>query len=151
MFRVKEKDDYIGFSLPLASAHSFWPFGHYDPLAPVCGDASDTLGESQCTSCDSGTCILLYTGDKDLNDLVLAVRNVYDWRRLGLQLGLTNSALDMYRQGHYGMLSTWLHWKDHDSQADLPSWSVLIQALRKIGEMAIADEIAQSKLSGQHN
>ena len=77
----------------------------------------------------------------ELKDVVIAVKDVAEWRDLGLQLGLPDATLASIAmhpdiEGHRRMmLSKWL---ESDLEA---SWEKLADALNKIGKNVIADNI----------
>ena len=92
---------------------------------------------------------VLVTAENDLCDVLAVIRDLNDWKDLGLQLGLLYSTLiDIETHRHYkpsecriDMLSAWLQQKDNVSQRGVPSWSVLRAALQCMGEREIADRI----------
>ena len=77
------------------------------------------------------------------------IRDLNDWKDLGLQLGLLYSTLkriDLEQRGFINscridMLSAWLQQQDNVSQKGVPSWSVLRAALKSMGEHETADRI----------
>ena len=78
------------------------------------------------------------------------VHGVGDWKRLGLDLGLsyqpTLTDIENYRRSKpdeckIKMVSVWLQQQDNVSQKGVPSWNVLRAALKKIGENEMADKI----------
>ena len=79
-------------------------------------------------------------------DMLEVVESVSDWKRLGLNLGLsypTLADIEIYRRGKpdyckIEMLSAWLQQQDKVSQ-----WDVLRAALRSMGEHEIADKISK--------
>ena len=78
------------------------------------------------------------------------MRDVYNWKELGLQLGLLYTSLEKIDLEHRGriasckieMLSEWLERQDNVRQKGNPSWSVLRAALKQIGEHETADRIS---------
>ena len=81
-------------------------------------------------------------------DVLEVVESVSDWKRLGLTLGLlyqpTLTDIETYRRGkpddcRIDMLSAWLQQKDN---IGVPSWSVLREALKRMGEHETADRIS---------
>ena len=78
------------------------------------------------------------------------IRDLNDWKDLGLQLGLLFSTLtdiETYRRGkpsecRIDMLSAWLQQQDNVPQKGVPSWSVLRAALQSMGEHETADRIS---------
>ena len=95
--------------------------------------------------------VLLYTGIADLVDIKRALKNLVDWISLGLELGLLYPTLRKIDEDQRGktdrcvmeMIAAWLQQQDNVSKKGVPSWSVLQTALRKIGEIQLADEIDQ--------
>ena len=97
----------------------------------------------------------------DINDLVeildLLKRNGYsrtDYYELGLYLGLLPGTLNVIKENNKGdvksclreCLTVWLQQADDVKSVGGPSYYSLIQALRKLGENAVADRIdRQSK------
>ena len=79
----------------------------------------------------------------------MTIRNLIDWKMLGLQLGLHYPTLmkiksdqhDVIDECKMEMLSAWLQQQDDVSQRGVPSWSALEIALRRMGENTIADRI----------
>ena len=95
-------------------------------------------------------CTLFYTsGTGDLVDVLVVVRDINNWKELGLQLGLLYPSLeriDLEQRGRItfgimAMLSAWLQQQDNVSQKGVPSWSVLRAALQSMGEHETADRI----------
>ena len=92
---------------------------------------------------------VLITAENDLCDVLAVIRDLNDWKDLGLQLGLLYSTLnDLETYRHYkpsecriDMLSAWLQQKDNVLQKGVPSWSVLRAALQSMGEHETADRI----------
>ena len=92
---------------------------------------------------------LLVTAENDLCDVLAVIRDLNDWRDLGLQLGLLYSTLtDIETHRHYkpsecriDMLSAWLQQQDSVLQRGVPSWSVLRAALKQMGNFEIAGRI----------
>ena len=82
-------------------------------------------------------------------DVLAVIRDLNDWKELGLQLGLLYSTLnkiETYRRGNpsecrIDMLSAWLQQQDNVSQKGVPSWSVLRAALKRMGEHETAVRI----------
>ena len=92
----------------------------------------------------------LSTVDADNHrEVIEAVHELTDWRKLGVQLGLYYSTLEKIRSQQcdniddckMDMLSTWLRQQDDVSQRGVPSWSMLQAALRKMGENELASRI----------
>ena len=85
--------------------------------------------------------------------MYFAITKVVRWTLLGLALGLDYSTLqriDWEKMGRIEeckmeMLSSWLQQKDDVVEKALPSWSVLETALRKIGEIKVANDLSQCK------
>ena len=78
------------------------------------------------------------------------LKNVVDWQRLGLELGLllypTLKQIESEERGDIAnckikMLSAWLKQQDIVTKKGIPSWSVLKKALQKIGENHLASEL----------
>ena len=95
-------------------------------------------------------CMLFYTsGTGDLVDVLAVVRDINNWKELGLQLGLHYPSLeriDLEQRGRItfsimAMLSAWLQIQDDVLQKGVPSWSVLRAALQSMGEHETADRI----------
>ena len=71
---------------------------------------------------------------------------------LGLKLGLHYSTLKKIRHDHHDgtdmckmeMLAAWLQQHYNVSQNGVPSWSVLVAALRRMGENELASRIVVS-------
>ena len=78
-----------------------------------------------------------------------ALHNLTDWMNLGLELGLyypTLEAIEKEKRGNISeckmkMLAMWLQRRDNVTQMGVPSWSVLVDALRRMGENDLADKI----------
>ena len=96
--------------------------------------------------------ICLYTAVDDLGDVSEAVHDLTDWKRFGLQLGLsypTLTKIEDYRHHKpdvckMDMLSAWLNQQDDVLQKGVPSWSVLRAALKRMGENELASRIMVS-------
>ena len=84
--------------------------------------------------------------------MLAVIRDLNDWKELGLQLGLLYPSLqriDREQRGRISackidMLSAWLQQQDNVSQRGVPSWSLLRAALISVGENEIANRIAVS-------
>ena len=82
--------------------------------------------------------------------MLAVIRELNDWKDLGLQLGLLYSSLkriDLEQRGivkscKIETLSAWLQQQDNVSQKGVPSWSVLKAALQSMGEHETADRIS---------
>ena len=83
----------------------------------------------------------------------LALRNVSDnWQNLGLALGLSYHTLkniktserDVADQCMREMIAAWLARNDNVPKIGIPSWSVLEEALKEIGENEAAEHIRVS-------
>ena len=93
---------------------------------------------------------IFFSAENDLCNVLAVIRDLNDWKDLGLQLGLLYSTLtdiETYRRGkpsecRIDMLSAWLQQQDYVSQKGVPSWSVLRAALRNMGEHETADRIS---------
>ena len=93
---------------------------------------------------------LLITAENDLCDVLAVIRDLNDWKDLGLQLGLlylTLIDIETYRRGRLDdcridMLSAWLQQQDNVPQKGVPSWNVLRAALQIMGEHWTADKIS---------
>ena len=87
-------------------------------------------------------------------DVLKAVENVTDWKRLGLALGLRYPTLTKIKleqrenitECKMEMLSAWLQQQDNVPQKGVPSWSMLRAALQEIGEKELADRIVSRSL-----
>ena len=126
----------------------------HSPTANSGDDPSSILSESQYTHVHklfNVTVVLLYTGIADLAQVKRFLKNMSDWFTLGLELGLLFPTLKKIDEEKHGdierrkteMLAAWLQQQDNVSQVGAPSWSVLRQALRNIGE----NELAKSKIT----
>ena len=88
--------------------------------------------------------VLLYTDIADLFRVQTFVKDVVNWKDLGLALGLLHPTLQTI-EGDYKkkndcmreMLAKWLQRQDNVSR---PSWSVLQTALKSIGENELANK-----------
>ena len=97
------------------------------------------------------TVVLFYTGIDDLVDVKGVLKNLVDWLPLGLELGLLYPTLKKIDNDQHEktdrcvmeMIAAWLQQQDNVSKKGVPSWTVLQTALRKIGEIQLADEIDQ--------
>ena len=77
-----------------------------------------------------------------------------DYYRLGLFLGLLPGTLDVIKENNKGdvnaglreCLQAWLQQADNVKSVGLPSYYSLIQALRKLGENAVADGIDKQSM-----
>ena len=82
--------------------------------------------------------------------MLAVIRDLNEWKELGLQLGLLYPALkriDLEQRGIISsckieMLSAWLQQQDNVIQKGVPSWSVLKAALQSMGEHETADRIS---------
>ena len=80
----------------------------------------------------------------------MALKNLNDWQRLGLALGLRYPTLERIEEEQRGaiekcktkMIATWLEKRDNVSKNVAPSWVALQTALRKIDENELADKIS---------
>ena len=96
-------------------------------------------------------CVLLLTEIKDLDQVLCAISGVVRWTRLGLALGLKKFTLETIEREKMGrtedckieMLSSWLRQMDDTLKEALPTWSALEAALRKIGEIKVANELSK--------
>ena len=92
----------------------------------------------------------LFSAENDLGDVLAAIRDLVDWKELGLQLGLLLSSLDKIDLEQRGridsckiyMLSAWLEQQDNVTQKGVPSRSVLRAALQRMGEHELANRIS---------
>ena len=99
---------------------------------------------------ESDLAIYMFTAENDLSDVLAVIDDVYNWKELGLQLGLVDISLErinLEQQGRIDsckihMVSAWLQQQDNVSQNGVPSRSVLIAALKRMGEHEIADKIS---------
>ena len=90
-----------------------------------------------------------YTAIDNLCDVLAVIRDLNDWKDLGLQLGLlypTLKRIDLEQRGivnscKMDMLSAWLQQQDNVSKKRVPSWCVLKAALKLMGEHETADRI----------
>lgn len=92
---------------------------------------------------------VLCTDIGDLLQVKMVLKNLNDWQSLGLALGLLYPTLKRIEEEQRGvhqkcmteMLAAWLQQRDSVFRKGVPSWSVLAQALQKIGENELADHI----------
>ena len=97
------------------------------------------------------TVVLLYTGIDNMFEVKMAIKNLTDWQFLGLALGLLYPTLEKIKveqcraieECKTKMIAAWLQQQDNVSKKGVPSWAVLQTALRKIGEIQLADKIDQ--------
>ena len=88
-------------------------------------------------------------GIADLAEVKRLLKNLVDWKGLGLELGLLYPSLKKIEVEQHGsveqckteMLAAWLQEQDNASQ---PSWSVLRAALERIGENELARSISNT-------
>ena len=124
------------------------------PTPAGTGDPSSILSESQYTHVHNlfnVTVVLLYTGIDDLLEVKMFVKQVVNWKDLGLALGLAYSTLQKIERGQCGgvddcmreMLAAWLQQQDNVTRKGTPSWTVLRTALRKIGENQLAGSMVR--------
>ena len=93
--------------------------------------------------------VLLYTGIDDLLEVSMKLKNLVEWQRLGLALGLLYSTLKKIKKEQQGdiddcmmeMLEAWLQQRDNVTKTGVPSWAVLRRALEEIDENQLASEI----------
>ena len=113
------------------------------------GDPSSILSESQYTHVHklfNVTVVLLYTGIDDLFIVQKFVKQVVNWKDLGLALGLASARLQTIERNHHDqidicitkMLVAWLQQQDNVAKRGVPSWAVLKTALENIGENQVA-------------
>ena len=116
-------------------------------------DPSRTLSESYDNGLllmvtNNSTCVATH----NLGEVLKAVHDLVEWKRLGLQLGLLHSTLEKIEKQQLGniddckmkMFSAWLQQQDKVPQKGIPSWSVLQAALKEIGENELADRIVST-------
>ena len=80
------------------------------------------------------------------------VKDLNEWNMLGLHLGLRYSTLKKIKSDHHDktdmckmeMLAAWLQQQDNVFQEGMPSWSVLVAALKRVGENELASRIVVS-------
>lgn len=100
--------------------------------------------------------LLTTVATRDLREVYEVVHEVTDWKTLGLELGLYQFTLERISVENHGkindckkgMLSAWLRQQDGVSEIGVPSWSVLQDALGKIGEKELASRLASRAVSG---
>ena len=88
-------------------------------------------------------------GIADLAEVKRFLKNLVDWKGLGLELGLLYPSLKKIEVDQRGlveqckteMLAAWLQEQDYASR---PSWSVLRAALERIGENELARSISNT-------
>ena len=85
----------------------------------------------------------------DLHKVMMFLKNLHSWMKLGLALGLLYPSLekiekenDMIDDCKMKMLAAWLQKQDKVAKEGLPSWSVLQTALKEIGVNDLADKIS---------
>ena len=119
------------------------------------GDHSSILSESQCTHVHKLFNVLLYTsGVADLVNVNAALKDLSDWKSLGLELGLLLPTLNRIEEEQRGvivkckteMLAAWLRQQDNVAKRCLPSCDTLKVALGNIGENNLACEL---EINGQ--
>ena len=106
------------------------------------GDHSRTLSELHHNDCSCFIMIISLTAENDLCDVLAVIRDLVNWKQLGLQLGLLYSSLekiDLEQRGRIdsckiAMLSAWLQQQDNVTSKGVPSLSVLRAALKRMGE-----------------
>ena len=82
----------------------------------------------------------------DLSDVLESVKEVIDWKELGLQLGIEYSTLEEIEEEQRGrvrrcrreMLAAWLQGEDNAKEQ---TWSTLVDAVDKI-DSALSERIA---------
>ena len=95
------------------------------------------------------TVVLFYTGIADLAQVKRFLKNINDWKSLGLELGLLSSTLKRIKKEQredindcmIEMLEAWLQQQDNVSQVGAPSWGVLQRALNNIGKLPANGEL----------
>ena len=100
----------------------------------------------------NGDLLIMPVATHDLDKVFEAVRDLIEWKELGLQLGVLNPTLEkICQQQHYiidqckmSMLSAWLQQQDNVPQKGIPTWLVLQAALRRIGKNELANRIVVS-------
>ena len=123
------------------------------PTPTGTGDPSSILSESQYTHVHklfNVTVVLLYTGIDDLLEVKMFVKQVVNWKDLGLALGLAYSTLQKIEKGQHhvvddcmrDMLAAWLQQQDNVTSKGTPSWRALQTALRTIAENELANKIS---------
>ena len=122
------------------------------PTALQTGDSSSILSEYTYMFVHkmfNVAVVLLYAGIDDLFEVNIFLKQVVNWKHLGLALGLfypTLQKIESDRRNRVGdcmkeILAAWLQQQDNVSQHGIPSWTVLQTALREIGENELANEI----------
>ena len=118
------------------------------PTPAGTSDHSSILSESY-THVQNVTVVLFSTGIDNLAEISMALKNINDWRSLGLQLGLLYPTLKRIEEEQRGlidkckteMLAAWLQQQDNVAVKGVPCCAVLKAALKKIGENQLASEI----------
>ena len=98
------------------------------------------------------SCLLIVSSPAaidDLRDVLRVTGSLVRWMDLGVELGLSYSTLktieveqrEKVRDCLREMLVAWLQKRDKVSTVGKPSWRVLEDALRSIGEEEIAEKI----------
>ena len=94
----------------------------------------------------------MHAGIADLDEVKTSLRDLVEWKDLGLKLGILYPTLQKIEKNRHGMveeckremLAAWLQIVDKVSE---PSWTTLVDALESIGEIRLADEIKKQKVS----
>ena len=93
-----------------------------------------------------------------LPDLLSSLRQLVDWKSLGLELGLFHSTLQVIEDEQRGrvrrcimeMVSEWLKQRDNVRKRGTSSWRRLVNALRRVGEDRIAEEVVRTAPWNKH-
>ena len=84
----------------------------------------------------------------------MTLKNLNDWKSLGLALGLLYPTLQRIKEEQCGviekckteMIAAWLQRQDNVSKKGIPSWEVLRTALVNIDENELAAKIPDGEL-----
>lgn len=69
---------------------------------------------------------------------------------LGGALGLAHPTIMRMKDPHYDMIASWLRRENNVLEAGEPTWRVLVNALRDIGQEGIARRIEESEENLSH-
>ena len=94
----------------------------------------------------------MHAGIAHLDEVKTSLKDLVEWRELGLKLGILDPTLGKIERNRRGMveeckremLAGWLQRVDTVSE---PTWTALVEALESIGERRLADEIKKQKVS----
>ena len=95
----------------------------------------------------------MHAGIADLDEVKTSLKDLVEWKDLGLKLGILKPTLDKIERDRRGMseeckremLAAWL--QKVDDTVREPSWTALVEALNSIEERSLAEEIKMQKVS----